>query len=443
MTTRRTFLASTAGTLGALAVAPSELAARAHAQLALRDALDGELRIRGPLAAPARLADDEPFWARVREGYALQPDVVNLDHGWTNPTPRAAVEDVARGARALEALPAERIAKLWPEVIDTTVRAALASAMGVPGTELAFVRNATEALDTVILGLPLRAGDEVVCSAHDYFAMLDALEQRRARDGIVLRMLRPPVPAPSLDALAAMYEAAIGPRTRLVLLTHPSNLTGQLLPVRRIADAAHAAGAEVVVDGAQSLGLLDQPVAALGCDYYGASLHKWLGAPVGTGVLWMRSEHAGKVWPLVPPPSGVTGMGRFEWIGTAPDYVAAAALPALALHASLGAARKAARLRYLGDYWRTRAAAALPTVRFYAGTAPELSCGLSTMELPGVDAKALQQRLRERDGILVQAMVGNARAPEIRGIRVSPNVYTTPAELDRFVQALTVAARAG
>src|SRR5688500_9517082 len=242
MTTRRTFLAGTAGALGTLAVAPSELAARAHAQLAVRDALDGELRARGPLAAPARLADDEPFWARVREGYALEPDVVNLDHGWTNPAPRAAVEHVARGAAALEALPAERIAKLWPEVIDTDVRAAVAAVLGVPGTEFAFVRNATEALDTVILGLPLRAGDEIVCSAHDYYAMLDALEQRRARDGVVLRLVRPPLPAPSLDALVETYRVAIGPRTRLVLLTHPSNLAGQLLPARRIADLAHAVG---------------------------------------------------------------------------------------------------------------------------------------------------------------------------------------------------------
>ena len=435
MTDRRTFIARTAVAVGTAALAPAELAAHAHARLRLRDAVDAELRARAD-ASPERLADDEPFWARVREGYALEPDVVNLDHGWTNPTPRAAVEHVARGVAALEALPAERIAKLWPEVIDTSVRAAVAAVLGVPGSEFAFVRNATEALDTVILGVPLRAGDEIVCSAHDYYAMLDALEQRRARDGVVLRMVRPPLPALSLDALVEAYRAVIGPRTRLVLLTHPSNLSGQLLPARRIADLAHAAGAEVVVDGAQSLGLLDDPIRALDCDYYGASLHKWLGAPVGTGVLWMRPAHAAKVWPLIPPPPGTAGMGRFEWIGTAPDYVAAAVAPALALHASLGPARKAARLRYLGDRCRTRLAAALPQARFYTAADPAMSCGLTTVEIPGADPKALQQRLRERDRILVQAMTDNARAPEIRGLRVSPNVYTTPEELDRFVAAM-------
>lgn len=436
MVHRRTFLARTAGTLGALAAAPAAFAASEATARALGARLDAALARRGPAASPSRLADDEAFWAEVRAAFDLDPDVLNLDNGWTNPAPRAAVDTLIENARTLEALPAERLARLWPEVTDTAVRAALAEAIGVPGDQFALVRNATEALDTVLLGVPLERGDEVVCSAHDYYAMLDALEQRQARDGAVLRMLRPPVPAPSLDALADLYEAAIGPRTRLVLLTHPSNLTGQMLPVQRIAEAAHRAGAEVVVDGAQSLGLLDESPADLGADYYGASLHKWLGAPVGMGVLWMRPEHAAKVWPLVPSPPGAEGMGRFEWIGTGPEYVGPAVLPALVLHASLGPARKAARLRYLTGYWRDWASAALPDARFYTCPDEAMSCGLCTIDLPGLDPNAVQERLRAEHGVLVQSMGGLGRTPEIRGIRVSPNVYTSPADLDRLVAAL-------
>lgn len=413
--------------------------------LGVRDvaALDAWLASEGaaPLYDPRPsdvAAQDEAFWARVRRAYDLQPDVLNLDHGWTNPTPRAAVDELVRNARALEALPAELLPKLWETVSTTSLRRVLAAAMAVPPTEIALVRNATEALDNVLLGVPLRAGDEIVCSIHDYYAMLDALEQRRARDGVVLRILHPPVPAPSMAALEALYAAAIGERTRLVLLTHPSNLTGQLLPVRRIADRAHAAGAEVVVDGAQSLGLLEDPVRSLGCDYYGASAHKWLGTPVGLGVLWMRPEHTGKVWPLIPPMPNETGMARFEWIGTAPEYINPASLPALALHSSLGAERKAARLRYLAGYLRPGVERVIPDARFYTTGAPEMSCSLTTVEFPGVDSAALQRSLRERHGILVQAMTGIRSAPEIRGIRVSPNVYSTPAELDRFVRALAL-----
>lgn len=256
MLPRRDFLARTAGTLGALALAPSAFAAAHETARTLGARLDTALARRGPVAVPARLAADEAFWAEVRQAYDLAPDVVNLDHGWTNPAPRVAMDDLDAHARRLEALPAERLWTFWEEVTNTTARTAVAEVMGVPGDQIALVRNATEALDTVLLGVPLERGDEVVCSAHDYYAMLDALEQRQARSGIVLHMVRPPIPAPSLGALAELYEATIGPKTRLVLLTHPSNLTGQMLPVRRIAEAAHAVGAEVVVDGAQALGLL-------------------------------------------------------------------------------------------------------------------------------------------------------------------------------------------
>lgn len=434
MTDRRDFLRHAAATAGALALSPAAL-------LAARDDVAAELSRLGD-APPARLAEDEAFWARVRRGYALDPQVLNLDHGWTNPAPRAALDELARQARVLEGLPAEHLPGMWEGISNTTVRGALAEVMGVPPAEIALVRNATEALDTVLLGLPLRAGDEVVCSPHDYYAMLDALEQRRDRDGIVLRMVELPVPAPSLDALAALYEAAIGPRTRLVLLTHPSNLTGQLLPVARIAAAARRAGALVVVDGAQSLGVLEDPVKALDCDFYGASAHKWLGLPVGLGVLWMRPAHVPSVWPLLPPAPGTEGMARFEWIGTAPEYVNLAALPALALHRTLGPARKAARLRALHARLRARLARVLPAARFYTAADPAMSLGLTTVELPGVDARALQRRLRQRHRILVQGMSGHARTPGILGLRVSPNVYTTPAELDRFVAALAREARA-
>jgi isopenicillin-N epimerase len=162
---------------------------------------------------------------------------------------------------------------------------------------------------------------------------------------------------------------------------------------------------------------------------------------VGLGVLWMRPEHVGKVWPLVPPPPGTEGMARFEWIGTGPEYIGPAALPALALHAAIGPSRKAARLRYLTAYWRERVATALPAARFYTRPDEEMSCGLCTVEIGGGDARSLQQRLRAEHRILVQAMSGSPRTPEIRGLRVSPNVYTTLSELDRLVDALAAEGR--
>ena len=431
---RRRFLAQVSSGLAGLAAAPQLLAA----QLGPIGALVAERAHE----SPERLAEDEAFWAGVRRGFDPPEGVVNLDHGNINPASRAVIEDHVARVRFAQQFPAKRMFELYEEVSKAVVRPGLARILGVPAEELAFVRNATEALDTVLLGVPLRAGDEIVCSTHDYYAMLDALEQRRARDGVVLRVVRPPVPLPSPDALAELYERQMGPRTRLVLVTHPSNLTGQLAPVRRIADAAHRVGAEVVVDGAQSMALLPYTVAELGCDYYGASLHKWLGAPVGAGVLWMRPGRAERVWPLVPPPPSVKGMERFTWSGTYPEHVSAAAAPALELHERLGAARKAARMRYLTSYWRERAER-IPGVRLYTTSAPEASCGLATVEVDGVDPKAVKDALWARDRIFVQNMGGSQRTPEIRGVRVTPNVYTTPAELDRFVAALERVVRQG
>ena len=430
---RRTFFKHTALFTGAVTgglALPLSITEAAELDVWLSD--EGAQSLRDD-RAPGVIARDESYWARVRALYTLQPDVLNLDHGWSNPTPRAAMTELTARARMLEALPAEQLPKQWETISTTKMRAALAAAMNVPATEIALVRNTTEALDTVLLGFPLHPGDEIVCSAHDYYAMLDALEQRRARDGIVLRMIQPPVPAPSMNALEALYVEAITSRTRLVLLTNPSNLTGQYLPVRKIADHAHRVGAEVVVDGAQSLGLVEDPIGSLGCDYYGASAHKWLGTPVGLGVLWMRPQHVTKIWPLFPPMKEEKGMARFEWVGTPPEYVNPASIPALALHSSLGASRKAERLKYLSLYLRERIARAFPRARFYARH--DLSGTLTHIEFPGADPIAVQTRLRDRHGILIQGMGGIRSDPALRAIRISPNVFTARNELDRFVAA--------
>ena len=431
---RRDFLAQLGAGLAGAGLAPRLL----DAQLPTLAAEVG----RRATVPPERLAQDEAFWSRVRTAFDLPAGVVNLDHGNINPAPRAVIAAHVGHVRASQQFPAKRLGELYEGVSEGRVKPGLARLLGVPVEELAFVRNATEALDTVLLGFPLKGGDEIVCSTHDYFAMLDALEQRRARDGVVLRVVRPPVPLASPDALAELYERELGPRTRLVLITHPSNLTGQLAPVRRIVDAAHRVGARVVVDGAQSMALVPYTIPELGCDFYGASLHKWLMAPVGAGVLWMKPEQVDAVWPLVPPPAHIKGMLRYTWTGTYPEHVLAAAVPALALHEQLGTARKLARMRHLARGLRARVGR-LPGVRFYADEAADASCGITTIELPGVDAGALQRQLWERDRIFVQDMSGNARTPEIRGIRVTPNVYSAPAELDRLAAALERVARRG
>lgn len=430
---RREFISRMSTSVAALAVSPAILGRGPRV-------LDHALASTAA-ADPRDLAGDEPFWREIRRAFDVPSGIVNLDHGNINPAPRAVIEDLVRHARSSQRFPAREIYDLFADVTERVVQPGLARILGVPVDEIVLMRNATDALDTVLLGFPLKPGDEIVCSTHDYFAMLDALEQRRAREGVVLRMIHPPVPAPSMDALAALYQEAITAQTRLVLVTHPSNLTGQLYPVRRIADLAHRVGAELVVDGAQSMALVDYTIPDLGCDYFGASLHKWLSAPVGAGVLWMKKDRAAKIWPLVPPPASVTGLKRFTWSGTYPEFVAAAAVPAIAFHERMGTARKAARMRYLTSYWRERVER-LPRIKFYSTNAAESSCGIVTFEIEGLTADALRDQLWERGRIFVQRMF-SSRAPEIRGVRISPNVYTTPGELDKFVATVEHIVRTG
>ena len=388
------------------------------------------------------LSRDETFWANIRRGFDLPPSIINLDNGYCNPLSRLTANDLVSRARYIEQLPAKRLDELYSNVTGKLVRPGVARVLGVPANEISLVRNTTEALDTVILGLPMKSGDEIVCSAHDYYAMLDAIEQRQKRDGIVIKMIRPPLPAPSLKILAEHYEASITSKTKLVLVTHASNMSGQLFPVKRIAAAAHRVGAEVAVDGAQTMALLNYKIADLDCDYFGASLHKWLMAPIGMGVLWMRPQHVSKVWPLIPPSPGVAGMMRFEWCGTFPEFISSAAAPAIAFHEKLGAAQKETRIRYLGKYWREKIEK-LPGVRFYTTDSSDSTCGLGILEIEGIDLAKLQDHLWRRHKILVQYMNGGPRAPELRGIRVTPNIYTSLPELDKFVNVIAGIAKRG
>lgn len=429
--TRRTFLAGITAGIGTLALAPK-------IKGNVEDLRHTVSRVEG--RPPDEVAKDEAFWAEVRKGFDLPPDILNLDNGYCNPLSREVMKDLVERTRYVEQLPGKRVETLYDEVTVPEVIGGLARLLGVPADEVGLTRNATEALDTVILGLPMSRGDEIVCCTHDYYAMLDAIEQRQKRDGITVKMLDPPFPAPSAESLVKMYAAAITKKTKLVLVTHASNMTGQIYPVKQIAASAHSVGAELVVDAAQTMALLEHKIPDLGCDYYGASLHKWLMAPVGAGVLWMRKENVKKVWPLVPSPAYATGMMKFQWSGTYPEFISAAASKAIKFYQTIGPARKEARLRYLTDHWRSQLEA-IDGVRFYTSKDRNASCGLGIFEWKGVDLEAVQKRLWEKDKILVQFMKDYAgRAQQLRGMRVTPNVYTSTSELDTFVAALKRAA---
>jgi isopenicillin-N epimerase len=395
--------------------------------------------------SPEDAAMDESLWRDVQNAFSINRSVVNLDNANVCPSPRNVTEAMIHYTWELQDAPG---VMLWNnlEPLLITPRTGLAHLFGCDVEEVALVRNATEALDAILLGIELRPGDEILMTTHDYGAMHTAVDQRVRRDGIVVKKIADvPVPPKSMSELVEMYERNVTPKTRLILVTHPVNYTGQLFPVKQICEMAHRKGIEVVVDGAQSFGMIDYKVSDLDCDYFGTSLHKWLMAPIGTGMIYVRKDKIGKINPLFPvfdfrEEAFKNNIAKFQDFGTYSVAMALAVSEALAFHNGIGTKRKEERLRYLTRYWASRVEK-LPNVRFLTSFAPGMSCCLATFEIVGVDSNRLSGLLGSRM-IGVQSM-RNPRAPEIKGIRVSPNIYTTLEELDRFCDVIEKVAQNG
>ncbi len=426
---RRSFL----GSVGAGAASLSELmsVSALHAENAVAQRATS-------LLTPDEIARDESFWYEVQQSFSVSRNVIGLHNAAVNPSPRVVTEAVAQHIWEQERVP--------PLIFSTTeprlepVRVGLAEMFGCDPEELAIVQNTTQALHTVFLGLPLKPGDEVVTTTQEYWAMLDGLEQRQARDGIIVKKIKIPMPTETMDELAHAYERALTPRTKLILVSHMIYLTGQIVPVKRICEMAHKRGIEVVVDGAQTFGQLDFKVSDLGCDYFGTSLHKWLMAPKVTGMLYVKRDKIAKLWPLWPAPERMKeNIRKFQMLGTQSSQHLAIA-EALAFHNGIGSQRKEARLRYLTSYWVDKIKP-LPNIRFHSSFKPGMGCALATVEVMGVNSGDLTDYLMKRHQIQVYNVA--RRTSEFQGIRISPCLQTTLPELDRFCAVMEQIAKNG
>lgn len=382
--------------------------------------------------------DQDAFWHRIRSAFACSPTLINLNNGGVSPSPRAAAEALDHYTRMCNEAPSYY---MW-RILDADrepLRMNLAALAGVPHDELAICRNATEALNTIIFGLPLNKGDEVVVSTYDYPNMANAWKQRAARDGVKLVYADPRLPSTDEEAIVAAFASKFTDRTKLVHITHIVNWNGQIMPVRRIADEAHKRGIEVLCDAAHSFALLDYRIPDLGCDYWGTSLHKFLCAPFGNGLMWIKKERIGKVWPLVSneKPQG-DDIRKFESLGTRSFPAEMATGYSIDLHNLIGQPRKQQRLHELKSYWMERVQD-VPGIFFKTINDARHSCAIGTFGITGMKASALSDDLFthwkihtvsiEREGIPgVEEPFGH--------VRVTPNVYTTTQELDRLVEAI-------
>jgi selenocysteine lyase/cysteine desulfurase len=373
------------------------------------------------------LARDEDFWREIQMAFTVDRNIINLNNGGVSPSPRVVQDAMRRYLEFSNQAPAHTMWNvLEPEV--ESVRRRLAASFGCDPEEIAITRNASEALETVQLGLDLKPGDEVLTTDQDYPRMITTWRQRERRDGIALRFISFPTPPPSLDDLYERFEQAVTPRTRVILLCHMTNLTGQIFPVKRICRMARSRGIEAIVDGAHAYAHFPFKHEDLDCDYYGTSLHKWLLAPHGTGFLYVRKSKIANLWPLMAAPERMKeDIRKFEEIGTHPAANHNAIAEALTFHEAVGCERKAARLRYLRSLWEERVGR-LPGVSLRTSPDPQQSCGLAMFSVAGKPPRELSSALWVKYRILATPIVHK----QFEGLRITPNIYTTLAEIDIF-----------
>ncbi len=380
---------------------------------------------------PEEAVTDESFWFAVQQAFTVDRSLVNLNNGGVSPSP-AIVQQAVKGH--LDFSNEAPTYTMWRilEPQRERVRERLARHWGCDPEELALVRNASEGLQICQFGIDLDPGAEVLTTNQDYPRMLATFRQRERREGLKLKLFSIPVPAEDPARVVSLFEEQITERTKLILMCHVINLTGQILPVRNVARMAHARGIPVIVDGAHSFAHFDFQLPELECDYFATSLHKWLFAPHGTGLLYVKKDRIGDLWPMMAAEETLKeDIRKFEEIGTHPAAPYLAIAEALTFNQGIGIPRKTARLHLLRDRWAKRLLQH-DRVRLHTSLKPGFAGGIATVEIDGIDPGDLCGHLFSKHRIIVTPI----NHDEFQGIRVSPSVYTTLEEIDRFSEAM-------
>src|SRR5216117_1085037 len=428
--TRRNFISIAGRSLGLAALSSATIGSL----LKNVEAASKNIQNLSPIAAAA----DEDYWSTIQQAFSVTRGIVNLNNGGVSPSPRMVTEAFVRYTWQQEDATAYTMWQIL-EPQSETIRTGLAEVFGCDPEEIAITRNASESLEILLMGMDFKSGDEILTTTQDYPRMLTTLSQREMREGLKLKLIQIPIPPKNLDEITAAFEKGITSRTRLILIAHQVNITGQITPVKAVCDMARAKGIETIVDGAHSFAQFDFKQKDLECDYFGTSLHKWLYAPKGTGMLYVKRDKIDKLWPLMAAESKQTSdIRKFEEIGTHSAAPKLAIGEALLFHNGIGSKRKETRLRYLSRYWMNRLKD-VPKIRFNTSFDSNQSCAIANVHIDGTNPEAVMKYLFDKHHIFTVPIMHE----EFQGIRITPNVYTTLSELDRFCDQMELIARKG
>jgi selenocysteine lyase/cysteine desulfurase len=382
--------------------------------------------------APDELATEEDFWYYIQQSFTVSPGIINLNNGGVSPAPKTVQDAMKRYYDFSNEAPSYFMWRILDQGREP-LRKNLANTAGCSPEEIAMNRNSSEGLETVIFGLPLKAGDEVVAAKQDYPNMINAYKQREIRDGIKVVWINLELPSEDENYLVSQYVNAFTPKTKVVHITHIINWDGQIIPVKKIADEAHRRGIEVVVDGAHSFAHFDFKINDLHCDYFASSLHKWLFAPIGSGMLYVKKDRIKNLYPLFAAGDPKSDdIRKFEALGTRPFFIEQAIGKALEFHEMIGIERKQKRLHYLKNYWMEKVKS-LPKVKLNTSLDPRWGCAIGNIGIEGKKPGELDSFLFDKYKIHTVGIEWE----NIHGVRITPGVYTTLDNLDRLVEGIT------
>ncbi len=387
--------------------------------------------------APEALAADNAFWEQIRNQYLLKPDYINLENGYYNFLPQPLLNKYIEHIKEINYQGSYYMRTVqWENKQKSVIE--LAAIAGCSPEELIITRNTTESLDTIIGGIHWQTGDEAIMAEQDYGAMLDMFKLVSDRYGVVNKFVSVPNHPKDDDEIVALYKNAITAKTKVILVSHMINITGQILPIKKISEMAHQHGVQVIVDGAHAFAHIQYSIADLGCDYYAASLHKWLSVPLGAGILFVKKDLIKNIWPLIGDgEKDPNKIKRLNHTGTHPVHTDLTIPDSIAYYQMIGPAKKEARLRWLQQYW-TSQIKDNPNILLNTPTDAARACAISNVGIKGMKPAILAERLMKEHKIFTVAI----DYANVHGCRITPNLYTTTKELDQFVQALHSLAKA-
>lgn len=380
---------------------------------------------------------DEDYWRKVAGMYHQNVKFINLESGYFSPSPESVKDYWVNFVNEINESPSYYMRTRQNEMREK-VREKLANYAGVAKDELVLTRNTTESMNIIIQGIKLEEGDEILRTNLEYPNMIQALDMRERRFGTKVRIVDVPIHPISQDEIVEKVIGAVNKKTKVILISHMVFLNGQVFPVKEVCKKAREMGIETIVDGAHSFSHVDMDVSEIGCDYYASSLHKWLGAPLGNGLLYVKKGNAERLWPLYGDTAYEDdNIMKLEHLGTRPCSDQNGIIPAVDFNLEIGKVEKSKRLKFLQMRWATELKDH-KNIILNTPLGQGQSFGIANVGVKSLQPSELADKLFDEHDIFT-VPIDDERG--IRGIRVSPNLYSTTEDIDKFIEAmLTIAA---